>query len=88
MDQWLKPDIIQSDYIDIFEDILSFTIEKGLSFMVKDSRDRFVGVALNFDGTEEPDVNISCINILTINEFTDCLESSVRYYFNIFLNFL
>lgn len=46
---------------------------------MKDSRDRSVGVAVNFDATEEPELNTSCINILTMYEFAEFLEGPIRY---------
>lgn len=77
MEQWLKPQIYRSDYAEIIEDIWDFTVEKDLSFMVKDAKDRCVGVALNFDARDEPEVNIRS-KLLTVFTFLEFLEGPIR----------
>lgn len=45
--------------------------------MVKDSKDRCVGVALNFDAKDEPEVNIRS-KLLTVFTFLEFLEGPIR----------
>jgi hypothetical protein len=45
LEQWLKPNIMFTDYGDILEEIWDVLIEKGLSFIVKDGNGRSVGVS-------------------------------------------
>lgn len=76
LEQWLKPQIFLNDYGQIIEDIWDFRIEKGLSFMVKDSSDRCVGVAFNFDANDNIKINI-CSRLLPVYKLLDYLEESI-----------
>lgn len=46
----------QEDYKKFFEDIVEKAIDRGFSFMVKDSAGKIVGVAINFDVMDEPKI--------------------------------
>lgn len=53
IEQFIKNDILRTDYADILEAIWEVLVAKDLSFIIKDSNDRSVGVALNFDAVGE-----------------------------------
>lgn len=73
LEKWLKPYIFQSDFFEYLDEMCNFAIEKGLSFIVTDSKCRGVGVALSFDAKEEPEVTIrnKLLPVLTLCEFIE-----------------
>lgn len=76
MEQWLKPDIYRTDYADIIDLIYEVLVEKDLSFVVKDNANRSVGVALNFDARDEPEV--VCNNkLIIVFEFLETIERPI-----------
>lgn len=77
LEQWLKPDIFKSDYIDLLEKAWKPLIEKNLSFVVCDTKNNCVGVALNFDARDEPELQIDS-KLIIIFEFLEALEGPVR----------
>ncbi|XP_050082455.1 mycosubtilin synthase subunit C [Anopheles aquasalis] len=77
LEQWLKPQIYETDYRDILEDIWTVLIEKGLSFIVKDETGRSVGVSLNFDARDEPEVTVTS-KLLIVFEFLEFVEGPIR----------
>ncbi|XP_058061317.1 beta-alanyl-bioamine nonribosomal peptide synthetase ebony [Anopheles bellator] len=77
LEQWLKPQIFETDYRDILEDIWPVLIEKGLSFIVKDHTGRSVGVSLNFDARDEPEVTVTS-KLLIVFEFLEFVEGPIR----------
>ncbi|XP_053658832.1 mycosubtilin synthase subunit C [Anopheles marshallii] len=77
LEQWLKPQIYETDYRDILEDIWTVLIEKGLSFIVKDETGRSVGVSLNFDAHDEPEVTVTS-KLIIVFEFLEFVEGPIR----------
>uniref|UniRef100_A0A182PEH7 AMP-dependent synthetase/ligase domain-containing protein n=1 Tax=Anopheles epiroticus TaxID=199890 RepID=A0A182PEH7_9DIPT len=77
LEQWLKPQIHETDYRDILEDIWTVLIEKGLSFIVKDETGRPVGVSLNFDAHDEPEVTVTS-KLIIVFEFLEFVEGPIR----------
>jgi hypothetical protein len=77
IEQYIKEEISRTDYADILECIWEVLIEKGLSFILKDSNDRSVGVALNFDARDEPEVEVNS-KLVVIFEFLEFLEGPIR----------
>uniref|UniRef100_A0A182QGJ1 AMP-dependent synthetase/ligase domain-containing protein n=1 Tax=Anopheles farauti TaxID=69004 RepID=A0A182QGJ1_9DIPT len=77
LEQWLKPQIYETDYRDILEDIWTVLIEKGLSFIVKDDTGRSVGVSLNFDAHDEPEVTVTS-KLIIVFEFLESVEGPIR----------
>ncbi|XP_053669616.1 mycosubtilin synthase subunit C [Anopheles nili] len=77
LEQWLKPQIHETDYRDILEDIWTVLIEKGLSFIVKDETGRSVGVSLNFDAHDEPEVTVTS-KLIIVFEFLEFVEGPIR----------
>uniref|UniRef100_A0A182JJ91 AMP-dependent synthetase/ligase domain-containing protein n=1 Tax=Anopheles atroparvus TaxID=41427 RepID=A0A182JJ91_ANOAO len=77
LEQWLKPQIYETDYKDILEDIWTVLIEKGLSFIVKDETGRSVGVSLNFDARDEPEVTVTS-KLIIVFEFLESVEGPIR----------
>ncbi|XP_058119321.1 beta-alanyl-bioamine nonribosomal peptide synthetase ebony [Anopheles ziemanni] len=77
LEQWLKPQIYETDYKDILEDIWLVLIEKGLSFIIKDETGRSVGVSLNFDARDEPEVTVTS-KLIIVFEFLEFVEGPIR----------
>lgn len=80
LEQWLKPHILYTDYADILNAIWDVLVEKDLSFVVKDTRtNRVVGVSLNFDARDEPEVPVES-KLIIVFEFLEFLEGPIRYF--------
>lgn len=77
IEQYIKDDILRTDYADILEHIWSVLVEKGLSFIIKDLNGRSVGVSLNFDARDEPEVQVNS-KLVVIFEFLEFLEGPIR----------
>ncbi|XP_063703822.1 beta-alanyl-bioamine nonribosomal peptide synthetase ebony [Culicoides brevitarsis] len=78
LEQWLKPMILYTDYADILNAIWDVLVEKDLSFVVKDVKtDRIVGVSLNFDARDEPEVPVES-KLIIVFEFLEFLEGPIR----------
>lgn len=77
LEQLLKPHIQYTDYGDILKLIWDVLIEKNLSFLVKDANNRTVGVSLNFDARDEPEVLVNS-HLIIIFEFLEHLEGPIR----------
>lgn len=78
LEQQLKPNINYNDYVDFLESIWNPLVEKGYSFIIKDENSRTIGVALNFDANDEPEVDISG-PLSIILEFLDFVEVPIKY---------
>lgn len=77
LEQWIISEITEDDYIELISALWEPLIEKDLSFIVKTDTGKIVGVALNFDARDEPEIDIkSRLNV--IFEFLETIESSVR----------
>lgn len=78
LEQWLMPDISRDDYRILMEKLWDSLVEKNLSFVIRSSQDdRVVGVGLNFDLWDEPEVELdSKLNI--VFEFLEYLEKPIR----------
>lgn len=77
LEQFIKDDILESDYADILELIWETLVEKELSFIIKDSSGKSVGVALNFDARDEPEVPVNS-KLVVVFEFLEFLEGPIR----------
>lgn len=77
LENWLKPHIKYTDYGDIFEAIFDDLVEKDISFVVMDAQDRMVGVSLNMDAHNEPEVNITS-SLSIVFEFLEFVEGPIR----------
>lgn len=78
LENWLKPLIKYTDYGDLFEEIFDDLVEKDISFVVMDQQDRMVGVALNMDAHNEPEIEITS-SLSIIFEFLEFVEGPIRY---------
>jgi hypothetical protein len=78
LEQWLKPDVHRRDYKDLTDKIWEPLIQKNLSFLVKDTLGKPVGVALNFDAHDEPTVDIAS-KLAIVFDFLEFLEGPIRY---------
>jgi hypothetical protein len=52
-------------------------VEKDLSFLIKDKNGKSVGVALNFDARDEPEVQVHS-KLIVVFEFLEFLEGPIR----------
>ncbi|XP_059608973.1 beta-alanyl-bioamine nonribosomal peptide synthetase ebony isoform X2 [Phlebotomus argentipes] len=77
LEQWLKPNILRTDYADILELIWDALVEKDLSFVVVNEQKQAVGVALNFDARDEPEVAVENLLIIVF-EFLEFVEGPIR----------
>lgn len=77
LEQYIKNDILRTDYADILQDIWEVLVEKDLSFIIKDKNGRSVGVALNFDAHDEPAVQVNS-KLIVVFEFLEFLEGPIR----------
>ena len=78
LEQWLKPNIHREDYKELTDKLWGPLVEKNLSFLIKDKvTDAPVGVALNFDAHDEPEVNIAS-KLEVVFEFLEHLEGPIR----------
>lgn len=78
LEQQLKPNLNYNDYVELLELIWNPLVEKGYSFIIKNENSRIIGVALNFDANDEPEVDISG-PLSIIFEFLDFLEVPIKY---------
>lgn len=78
LEQWLKPDILRTDYSDIINEIWEILVQKDLSFIVKDiNTNRVIGTALNFDARDEPAVEVKS-RLSIVFDFLETLEGPIR----------
>ncbi|CAH1280253.1 unnamed protein product [Diabrotica balteata] len=77
LEQWVKPDISPKDYAELMEKLWEPLLEQNLSFIVKNEYGKIVGVALNFDARDEPDVEITS-KLTVIFEFLESIEGPIR----------
>lgn len=78
LENWLKPNILYTDYGDIFEAIFEELVSKDISFIVTDLNGRMVGVSLNLDAHDEPEVIINS-QLTKVFEFLEFVEGPIRY---------
>ncbi|XP_014483038.1 PREDICTED: mycosubtilin synthase subunit C [Dinoponera quadriceps] len=80
LEQWLMPDISRADYKELMEAIWQPLVEKGLSFVMKSMQTgKTIGVALNFDLWDEPEVVLSS-KLMIVFDFLEYLEAPIREY--------
>ncbi|EFA09829.1 beta-alanyl-bioamine nonribosomal peptide synthetase ebony isoform X2 [Tribolium castaneum] len=77
LEQWLMPDIFESDYKELMDALWEPLVEKALSFVAKAESGKIIGVGLNFDARDEPDVQITS-KLTVIFEFLETVEGPVR----------
>ncbi|KAL1137996.1 hypothetical protein AAG570_009691, partial [Ranatra chinensis] len=77
LERWIEPPILKEDYTDLLDKLWEPLVEKNLSFVVKSEVDEVVGVTMNFDAHDEPEVNISS-RLLIVFNFLEYLEGPIR----------
>lgn len=77
LEQWIISYISESDYKELVDALWEPLLEKNLSFIVKSETGKIVGVALNFDAHDEPEVEIKS-KLTVIFEFLESIEGPVR----------
>lgn len=78
LEQWIKSDISPADYAELIDKLWEPLLEQNLSFIIKNEHGKIVGVALNFDARDEPEVEITS-KLTVIFEFLETLEGPIRY---------
>ncbi|CAG9863961.1 unnamed protein product [Phyllotreta striolata] len=77
LEQWIISEISPADYSELIDELWAPLVEQNLSFIVKNEHGKIVGVALNFDARDEPDVEIRS-KLTVIFEFLESLEGPIR----------
>ncbi|KAJ8940685.1 hypothetical protein NQ318_017735 [Aromia moschata] len=77
LEQWIISYISEPDYDELVDALWEPLLEKNLSFIVKSETGKLVGVALNFDARDEPEVEITS-KLTVIFEFLEFVEGPVR----------
>jgi hypothetical protein len=72
----LLPNIKKEHYIEVLQLIWDFAIKKSHSFMVKTKKDDLLGVAINFDVEERPDI-VTTNPLEAIIAFLESIEKPV-----------
>lgn len=74
------PDITRADYRELMEAMWDPLVEKNLSFLMKSAQsDKIVGVTLNFDLWDEPELTLKS-KLMIIFDFLEYLEGPIRDY--------
>lgn len=76
LEQFVRPAIDRADYKEAFDPIWHLLVEQGLSFVVKSADKETLGVCLNFDLNDEPEVEMSP-GLTCIFELLDSLERPI-----------
>ncbi|KAL0122191.1 hypothetical protein PUN28_007148 [Cardiocondyla obscurior] len=78
LEQWLMPDITRADYYELMESLWDVLVEKNLSFVIKSGQSgKIIGVTLNFDLWDEPDVIVKS-KLIIVFDFLEYLEEPIR----------
>ncbi|CAH1993809.1 unnamed protein product [Acanthoscelides obtectus] len=77
LEQWILSELSEADYRELIDAIWEPLLEKNLSFVVKSETGKIVGVALNFDARDEPEVEIKS-KLTVIFEFLEAIEGPIR----------
>lgn len=77
LEQWIVSEISEADYSELLNALWEPLLEKNLSFVVKNESGKIVGVALNFDARDEPEVEIKS-RLTVIFEFLESIEGPIR----------
>lgn len=76
LDKFL-PNLKMEHYLEILGDMWSAAIKNGLSFMVKNDKGELVGVALNFDAVDEPEIKAPNNPLVATFDFLEFIEKPV-----------
>ncbi|XP_076649113.1 nonribosomal peptide synthetase ebony [Halictus rubicundus] len=77
LEQWLITEISRDDYRIMMERLWVPLVEKNLSFVVKSTDGRTIGVGLNFDLWDEPEVILDS-KLTVVFDFLEYLEAPIR----------
>lgn len=77
LEQWLMPDIHREDYSELLDKMWDYLVKQDLSFVAKTEDEKTVGVALNMDARDEPEVEIHS-KLGIILEFLEFIEAPIR----------
>lgn len=75
--QFFRPQLQVSDTGDLLEMIWDDLLLRDLSFLVKDTDNRTVGVSLNFDARNEP-VRTSTSRLKAIFDLLESMETPIK----------
>lgn len=77
LERWMKPNILYTDYGEIFEAMYEHFVSNEICFVVLDETDRMVAVALNTDANDEPEIEIHS-QLAVVFEFLETIEGPIR----------
>lgn len=78
LEQWLMPGIAVEDYHELLDKLWNPLLKANYSFVVRSlEEDAIVGVALNFDANDEPQIELSS-KLAIVFEFLGQLEDPIR----------
>ncbi|XP_076285853.1 nonribosomal peptide synthetase ebony [Lasioglossum baleicum] len=77
LEQWMITEISRDDYRIMMERLWVPLVEKNLSFVVKSTDGRTIGVGLNFDLWDEPEVILDS-KLTVVFDFLEYLEAPIR----------
>lgn len=75
--QFIKPKLSKECYPEVINAMWPDAVKQELSFLIKDSNERIVGISVNFDLRNEPDLIITN-PLMVIFEFYEFLEKNIR----------
>ncbi|XP_046473915.1 beta-alanyl-bioamine nonribosomal peptide synthetase ebony-like [Neodiprion pinetum] len=77
LEKWLPPVITREHFSEVIHKLWDPLVEQGLSFVVKSTSGEALGVTLNFDARDEPEVTINSM-MTVIFDFFEYLEEPIR----------
>lgn len=77
LEQLIISELSEADYKELIGALWAPLLEKNLSFIVRNESGKIIGVALNFDARDEPDVEITS-KLTVIFEFLESIEGPIR----------
>lgn len=78
LEKQVKPNVYCNDYIELLDTIWDSLVQRAYSFIVRDEKNRIIGVTLNFDAHDELKVPLVG-GLRVIFDFVDFLESPIKY---------
>ncbi|XP_075232512.1 nonribosomal peptide synthetase ebony [Lycorma delicatula] len=77
LERWIEPPIRREDYHELLDKIWVALLRTRLSFVVRAKNGKLIGVSLNFDVHDEPEVELTS-QMQIVFEFLETMEQPVR----------
>lgn len=81
LERYIIDQISDADYVELVDAMYEPMLNSNLSFLAKTGSGKIVGVAINFDAWDEPEIEIHS-KLSVIWEFLDFVEIPVKYEYN------